>query len=612
MRKSTLLVVVVVAAAAFLLWKKKEEEKRSGGPGLAEAALFPALRKDAVRSVRIDNLERSVQVKLERDAAGSWFVTDPVAYPATDGLVRTLLLNLELAKGEPETVLAVDQVDLDPPKVVLELVQIESDGERTLRLEIGGLDLDPGRVFVRVPDHAGKGEARLFRAVRTLYTTLERNPDDYRERRATHLRAHQVTAFRRSGEVFLADRQAAVDMTFQAQLDERWVMTGPERAFVSAEAILLLARGAAELTVDDFLDDAPDSFARWGLDPPAFTVELRDLENSPTVLHFGHLPVDATDRPVEELAWTCRREGFAHVWRGTPKSVDLLTRPAEDLLEYRLLSAFREDVRELRLRRGGRTLFLDREGRDGAWKWFVSEAQGAEDEPLRYRANPAAVADALALIEGLELGTYPGREGVTFDAGDEGLGFVVRTARGERFEGELGVDHVEEGTGIPGHLFRFPGTELCGFAPAELAELCRRPLDELRSLRIFGFGTQSLEAEVRQIELERRGETRAYVNDGRNLWTIRGRRTNAPGALVGAIDRGLLTLRARAWLAPDPDGERAAPDEIWVRLRTIHGQAVRYTLGRDAEGRAYCRTEEGQLAEIAPDCLAELEKLFGD
>ncbi len=626
MKKGTLLVLLVVAGAAFLLWKKKEEDVQSGGPQLAQYPLFPQLLKDKVRSVRIDNLERSIQVKLERDAFGSWFMTDPLAYPALDPLVRTLLQNLELALGIAEVELSEEQIQLDPPRIVLELVQIEEAGERTLRLEIGGLDLDPSRVYVRIPDYGagatgvvGKGETRLFRTVRSLYTTLDRNPDDYRERRATHLMAHQVTALIRRGEVFLEDKQERVDMRLDAQLDQRWVRMAGKRAFLSAEVLQLLARGAAELTVDLFRDDAPTDYAHWGLDPPAFTIELRDEDNDPTTLAFGHLPVDATDTPVDQLVWNCRREGFEHVWEVTQKSVGLLTRPLEDLLEYRLMAAYRREMVRVELERGGQRLLLEKEGREGAETWFVSEIPMAEtntgDEPLRYQADSAAVEDALAVIEGMELGNYPGLEGVDYEPGDDELSYTVHTVRDERFHGRLGAPYVDPTSEEPGRLFLFDTTELCGFAGEELAALCKRPMEEFRSLRIFRFGEKSMEAEVRRVELSSVGEggelaTLVFVNDGQNRWSAEGSQGQAPGAFAGAIDRGLLTQKARSWLAPDPIASRADSAEIRVRIHTSYDTEVSFALGVDAEGRSYCRTLEGQLAETNPGALEELRKLF--
>ncbi|MAB80883.1 MAG: hypothetical protein CMJ89_16170 [Planctomycetes bacterium] len=614
MKKGTLLFLIVLAGATYLLWQKKQEDVQSGGPELPQYPLFPQLAKDKIKSVRIDNVERGVQVKLERDSFGSWFLTDPIAYPAVSSLVRTLLREVELSLGIAETELREGDIELDPPRIVLELVQADPDGDRTLRLEIGGLDLDPSRIFVRIPGHGSGGDAGIFRTLRTLYTTLDRNSDDYRDRHATHLRAHQVTAFKRRGEVFLEDQGRRIDLRFEAQLDQNWMRTDGLRVALNSDAIMLLIRGAAELKVELFHDDAPRDYSRWGLDPPAMTVELRDEDGEPTTLHFGHLPIDAEDTPAERLTWTCRREGFEHVWGVSSKLVQLLARPVEELLDYQLVRAFRREMVRLELEREGKRLLLAREGRAKRAVWQVSESPLDEvtSESLRYTANAAAVEDALALLEHVQLGNYPGLEGVTYGAGDDELRFAVQTVSGLRFSGSLGVSHRERESAAVGRLFLRDGDQLCGWIGEEMIELCGTPLDAFRSLRIFGFGEQSLEAELRQVELTRESETLVYLNDGKNRWTAQGTRTQAPAVFVSALDRGLLSLKARRWLEPDPRGERRDPREVRIEIRTSYGGTLGFSLGRDSGGLSYCRTAEGQLAEVDAACFEELLKLFGN
>jgi hypothetical protein len=97
----TLLVLVALFLVLGVLWLRREREIVLGPAVAAEYPLCPGLASHAVKSVRIDHLERSFQMKLERDAAGRWFLTDPVAYPAHDVRVRTLLSALENARAEP-------------------------------------------------------------------------------------------------------------------------------------------------------------------------------------------------------------------------------------------------------------------------------------------------------------------------------------------------------------------------------------------------------------------------------------------------------------------------------------------------------------------------------
>ena len=97
MSKGTLFVLGALVLALGCLWLWKEREIASGGPALEEYPLCPGLALERVRALRIDHLEKGFQIKLERDAAGRWFMTDPVAYPAQVSLVRALLQGLEAA-----------------------------------------------------------------------------------------------------------------------------------------------------------------------------------------------------------------------------------------------------------------------------------------------------------------------------------------------------------------------------------------------------------------------------------------------------------------------------------------------------------------------------------
>ena len=126
-----------------------------------------------------------------------------------------------------------------------------------------------------------------------------------------------------------------------------------------------------------------------------------------------------------------------------------------------------------------------------------------------------------------------------------------------------------------------------------------------------GFTQARLESEVQLLAFTRGAETLTYRNDGQNRWRTEGSRSDAPAAFAAAIDRGLLTPRAKSWLSADPEAALAGADEIGVRLVTNYAKELRFALGTDAEGRSYLRTGEGQRAETNPGALDELKKLFG-
>lgn len=602
MRRGTLLFLAITVGVLGFLYAKRERDRRTG------AGLTPVLRPllvgfapGRVSTIRIDNLERAIQVKLERDAQGSWFMTDPVPYPAQDELVRTLLQTLANSLGEPDSSVSPADVKLDPPLVVLELVQEEEQGERVLRLEVGAVDLDASKVYVRVPGHPV--EPGLFKAPRTIYNTLDRNPDDYRDRRATHLLAQQVTSFRRKGRAYVEDVGTEIDLTLDALLEpDGWKKVNPPVVTLAPAAIQLLCRGAAELRVDAFAADRPTSMADWGLEPPSFSIELIDERGGSTVLDFGHPEQPQGPGLDEPQAWFCRREGFPHVWEIDPQDVELLIRPADQLYDYLIVRAHRDDIARVELEGDGRSLVIERA--DEGWQ------VGAAGEDERFPADPGAVDDLLASIEGTQLGDYP--DGVAFVPADPPMSITVITKAGVRWGGRIGGPWRDAGSGSMGRLFLRHGDELTGWIGEDTAALCRLGIEDLRSKLVHRI--REFEDQVRGFELRRGNAKLTYLRQKETEWVAAENRVAAPPAFVECLE-ALLHLKARRWLDAAP-GELVDPVE--VRVAYGASASLSFTLGRDAEGRAIC-LENGLAAEIDPrieaydrDLIESLRSLFGE
>jgi hypothetical protein len=599
MRRGTLVLLLFLVGVLFFLWQKKEREVQRGGPALAQYPLCPDLALERVRSVRIDHLARSVQVELERDAQGAWYVTDPIAYPAFGPLVRMLLTTVAQALGEPAPDVDLAAVALDPPQVVLLLVQAAGAGEdeRTHRIEIGAIDLDPSKIYVRVPGHpeapAGS-DAAVFRTLRTLATTLDRNPDDYREPRITGLAMQSITSFRRKGQVFLEEEGRRVDLALDAlATPEGWKRVDPPLVSLDPNAIQILTRACAELEAERFADDTPRSLASHGLDPPALTIELETERGETAKLIFGHFPQE--DRPISELLWTCMRVGHPHVFEVSPQDVELFCRPAEFLYDYALVRAFRDDVAAVELEGLGALRVLEKDGE----RWSVRE-RAADTHGARFPADPGAVEDVLARLERTELGDYP--PGATFLPEDPPLSFAVVTRDGTRWGGRIGKAFENPASGAAGRLFLRFEDELVGLIAAEIAELCARPLESFRAQRLH----EVQESEVTWIELRHGERAYTFVNSGNNVWSPKGERIQAPAEFTLALD-ALLNLGTKRWL---DERDLELVDPVAVLVHGPFGPDLAFTLGRTSAGAGVCRTESGELAEIDAELHERLLGLF--
>jgi hypothetical protein len=599
MGKGTLALLFVLVLGLGALWLARARETLRGGPALDEYPLCPALALERVRQLRVEHLERGFQLRFERDAAGRWYLTDPLNYPAQGALVRTLLEMLAQARGEPAPEVRKNEVGLDPPQVVLELVQVDPDGEHTLRIELGSLDLDPARIYARVPDHpnAARGGTDVFRTTRVLANTLERSPDDYREGHATALRAQDVISIRRRGQIYRGPEEGVVDLAFDALAGpDGWKRVGQPTVSLDPNAMGLLARGAAELEVERFVDDSPTDLASYGLAEPLFTLELEPVTGSPVVLAFGH-PATSQPLPPREFTWYCQRQGYAHVWEVSERAVELLTQPAELFFDQLVMRSLRADVRRLELEGAGGRRVIARE-RDG---WSVWNAADEGEARAHHPGNTPTVEEALALLERTQLVEH--FAGEAFEPLDPPCAFTLVLANGARVGGRLGRATRDPKSGAEGPQFLRDGDEVVALVDAQLLSLCQRPLDDFRARKLH----QIQEGLARAVELELPGKNRrhVYVNSGNNQWTPEGETIGAPAGFVQSLD-SLLNLAVVRWLADEPGDEPV----LAVRVLLVQGEPQSFTFARASSGAMVCTSETGQRAEVDAALVQRLLELF--
>jgi hypothetical protein len=634
MSRGTLAFLLLLVAGLVALWLARAKETLQGGPAPGEYALLPGFAAERVREVRVDHLERSFLVRFERDAAGRWFMTDPVSYPAQASLLRALLATLEGARGEPAPEVERAEVGLDPPKVVVECIQVgegvvEGVGEgaeRTLRVELGGLDLDPSLLYARVPGHpnAALGGTDVFRTTRVMSNTLERFPDDYRDRRATPINAQDVISIRRRGMVYLDAEHGHVDLTLDALSGpDGWKRVTQSTISLDPSSMGLLARSAAELDVVRFVDDSPTDFARFGLDEPTFTVEIEPLSGAPVELLFGHPPHERgehpDEHPVSELQWFCMRKGYAHVWEVEARAVERLALPAELFYDQIVVRALREDIQRLELEADGQRRVLQREARGwsvglDAIEGKTGEGKTGEGKPAegktgdgegdaeaRHPADTDAVEEVLGLLERAQLGEHFPL--VPFEPRDPPAGFTIVLASGARLGGRLGSPLRDPASGAEGLQYLRDGDAVVAQIDASLLEVCRRPIESFRSTKVI----QLQESLVRAVELTHVAKAKryVYVNSGNNQWTPEGETLRAPSAFEQSLD-GLLNLGAKRWLAPDTAGEEA----LVVRLVLLLSEPVELRFVQLSDGGWACRTADGQLAEVEGGLVQRLLGLF--
>jgi len=584
-RQTTLWLCLLVLAIALAAWWQLGRE-RDEGLGTFDAALLEGLRRERVAAIHIDHLERGT-FHFERDSRGAWYLTDPISYPADEGVVTVLL---DVASQSRATAVArverdAQELGFDPPRAVVTFEERvgEGGGERIVehRVELGFLDLDGQRVNVR-------RDGRFLRTTRKLHTTIDRSLNDYRSRRVLDLDPRRVAAVDRSGSVQFELEGAPIPLDLHAIADgNRWRSLLPE-AELDPLDISLVTVGSAAILVDRFVDDRAgtlEALEEYGLAQPEFQVELHTYAGVSEVLGFG--------RKKPGGAWFLHRAGWPYVWGVTEEDVLRVTIPFEGLLDRRFARVARQAVEALVLRSPAGELRVARAGGSGggAEAWTVA-ADGAAPVP----ASTARVEEVLSRLELMELaGFLLDRVGPTPELRCE----VRLEAGGRALGGRLGADETDA-EGRPALLFQRLGDEVLALCDPWLRELCESPLVSWRSLELLTVA----EIDLVGLELTLGAEERRFVRSERGRWTPAGEEREAL-ELLPALDP-LLFLRAREHLAQP--GE-ALEDPIEVRLELRDGSARTLVVGRRA-GRTLCELEGRRAVLQIEDLHARLRAAF--
>jgi len=296
-RVTTALLALLVLSLGLAAWFQGQREDPDFGRG--EFALFEGLDPSRVNRIRVDNVERSMQLGLARDGRGVWNIVDPIAYPARQELVLALLrVTTNTAWLVPAGEQELAQSSLSSPRAVLELSELLDDGtERLHRVSMGAVDLDQMRVFAEV-------DGRTLRTMRNLEVALENDLVEWRSRRIFEVDGKSVVSISRRGLDYRGDVQVPLDLEVQRQ-QSNWFMERPLRLHGDPAAVATWAEVLARLGVDQFVSDFdPPPLEKFGLHEPWFTLTLIDQRGEAQTVEFAS----------KLGTYFCRRVGLPNIW----------------------------------------------------------------------------------------------------------------------------------------------------------------------------------------------------------------------------------------------------------------------------------------------------------
>ncbi len=563
----------VVLVGLAVRWQTQREER---GDFEVARPLFEGVQFERVKQMRISNITRGGEVCLQRDSAGSWYITDPVAYRADDGLIELLRQAVEgnLALTPPDPTLAHDTIGLAPPQAELTVTELVDGEDLSHELLVGAPDPTGSRIYALQ-------EGALILTSRNLASTVDKDFTEFRSRRISQIDPAKVTEVHRTGRVQHSLDEEPYSLELSAWREgASWRSLEPLEAALDPMDVSLVSVGAGRLSFDTYIEEPEVDLGVYGLAEPEMRIELKGLGGASEVLFLG--------RPRVEGSWFCMREGTDDVYRLGARDAVLLTFPFEAMIDRRLIRVAPSEVSAVRLERPSGTVRLAREGNG----WIVSEGATA---PVP--AEAFAVRTLMAWIGDAELAPFnEGTLAPTAAGFDRAL--VLEIAGGELggAVGEAAPSSAEELV-----WYRRFGDEVTGRLDHEIVEWIERPASFWWSLSLLELD----ELLVKALVITRGAETLRFSRGPRGRW--RDERGREVSALLPWLDP-LLFLRATDRVT---GGDVAAlEDELRVRFELGSGAARDFVVGRGDGGRSECTIGPVRAVLLRADLHEGLLSLF--
>lgn len=551
-RFTTLILLLVVMALGLSVYRQAQFEAEH--PPEVLEALFKGVEPARVSAIRFENLERSIHARLERDGRGTWFLTDPIAYPAAPEVVDQVLqiVTGNVAGPVPPALADRAAAGLAPMRGFLEVEETMPEGPvRRTRVELGAVDLDGQRVFVA-------RDGRVLRTPRNIETLLQRDLPDLRNRRLFRVDPTAVVEIERLGRIYLENSAPSADWSAIAE-GESWRMYRPLRARLDGHGMALYTTLLGSLRVARFVTDLPGAdLEPYGLAPAWFSVRLRDRRGAESIVEFGQ------DKFRKTFA---RHPGLPHVYELEDQSWNLLVEGVDNLgllMEHWFHRLRRDSLAEVTLERGGRVTRLSRSP-DG--QWSVSERPVGETEfRLAVPAEHSAVDDLLTRLENDAKLTYllDRRPEEAFPAGAP-RDSIWLTPYGDQRQGGF----------VGGLIEAADGTQLLAFAREDEGVLAGLDpaLNEVLDLDATHFFRRVVwdvtEAYLRELTITHAGRTKRYVRGDGFTW--RPSDADVPARELRQLLDSILFLKAAAEVPP---AERSELGDI-VRLELVDADGKR-------------------------------------
>ncbi|MEE2941259.1 MAG: DUF4340 domain-containing protein [Planctomycetota bacterium] len=524
-RLTPLILLVAVMGLGYLALQQARKEAADARSTEVER-LFGGVEEGRLRAIRLEFIAGSRHIRMERDA-GRWFLTDPMAWPMDQGVLDKFLGVIARNGAEPVSEALAEQVasSFAPPLGFIETTERLGDGsERRVRVEVGALDIDGMRIFVR-------RDGRVFRTIRNIENLFDFIVADYRSKRLFGLERGSVAQVDRAGGWDHRDAVPPLDMSAQG-LGARWGLSSPVRCAGDPVVFTAWTSYLSGMRARRFASDDPEpDLERFGLDQPWVTLRVTNLRGLTQSLH-----VAAAGGKVY-----ARRDEQPTIYELDDETVPFVCEPLENFIELRLMRLARSQIASVRIQGSAGDLRLT----PGVEGWSISRAVGADEWGVEYAVDPLVIKDLLAAVEEAEVtrSFIDLEPDALFPEGGEETLLWVESTGGERFGGRFGATRtLPDGAQVTPYLRLRSG--LAQALPAEFGALLERPLEDYLSRSLWSQTNTWL----RSLTLE--GEERSARFERGDSFDWRMASTEEPARVLDTVLEQLLFLKATDHLPP--------------------------------------------------------------
>ncbi|QDV07477.1 hypothetical protein Poly30_30030 [Planctomycetes bacterium Poly30] len=559
-RLTPLILAVVVGVLAFLAYRQTERETENQ---VVEATqLFQGVELRRVSAIRLEDIKSTRHMRFERDGGGRWFLTEPVAWPAEPGLMDKIfqIIQRNGASIVPEQLMAEAAPSFSPPRGFLETIEtLENGEERRTRIEVGALDLDGMRVYVR-------RDGETLRTARNLETLFSLTSADFRSKRLFTLDPNSVAQVERIGGWY--DQGAGESLDFLARPEGYgWRIHKPYRVQGDPTLLTLWSRFLCSAQAKRFVSDRPDvDLSKYNLDQPWVTIKLTSNGGSEQSIHLA----------ADQNRVYAQRDGMANVFEIEFDTAQRFREPVEVFFEGAFVRVPRAEVMHVWISREAGDLRFTKIGDD----WTVAERPKDFDEySIELPADSNVMTDLLVETEKAEVLRYFRDLPVTefFPGGRALRGLWVQPRTDVRQGGYVG-DVVKTPQGTEVAPFLREGDTIVGSLAPEVLEWIDRPLDHYLDRQLWELQNIQMNALV----IERDGKDRRFRRSPKDDWQPVD--AQVPARELDPVLDHLLFLKVSRHV---PEGERESlSDLVTIRFTDSSGNDSEAQIGVTPSGEA--------------------------